>query len=604
MDNSLVIAGPGAGKTELLAQRACYLLETGICPHPKRILAISLKRDAAKNLSDRVTKRVGNELSRRFDSFTFDAFAKSILDRFRAALPADFMPTADYAIDFKLGNDRPFREIMEAEADPSAGLGMDTIQGFKASEFYRDYFTGMPLSPGKESDSLEALLSSRIWHTLLKSRTPSALNFHMIARLAQLLLRSNDDVLKALRATYAFVFLDEFQDTTTVHYSLVRTMFRNGPAVMTAVGDEKQRIMVWAGALKGVFGHFKKDFGATARGLKMNYRSAPELVRIQKHLIAALDPSATLPEASDDGADGNGECRVLAFQDEDRETSHLSGLIQRWLADERLQPRDICVLVRGRAEHYTTMLSHKLASAGVSSRIENDFQDLLVEPVVQTVLHAIKFATERRAPDSWEYLRSLWLQVRSYPEDESSAREAERELLGFRKALRPQLIDEPNVAEAADIVRQAVEFFGSSRLRATFAQYQQGGYFDEMVANCVKELGAARSRSANWAAAVEDFEGKNSVPIMTVHKSKGLEYHSVIFVGLEDSALWGFSSNKDEETCAFFVAFSRAKKRVLFTFCSRRPDPRNGRLTQQWRRTIAPLYALLKTAGITPEEMF
>ena len=50
--NNLVVAGPGAGKTELLAQRACYLLETNTCMNPKRILAISLKKDAASNLKE------------------------------------------------------------------------------------------------------------------------------------------------------------------------------------------------------------------------------------------------------------------------------------------------------------------------------------------------------------------------------------------------------------------------------------------------------------------------------------------------------------------------------------------------------------------------
>ena len=76
--NTLVIAGPGAGKTELLAQRACFLLETNQCPYPKKILAISFKRDAAYNLKERVLKRCGSDLAVRFESMTFDAFAKKI----------------------------------------------------------------------------------------------------------------------------------------------------------------------------------------------------------------------------------------------------------------------------------------------------------------------------------------------------------------------------------------------------------------------------------------------------------------------------------------------------------------------------------------------
>ena len=85
-NNKVVIAGPGAGKTELLAQRACFLLQTGILRSGSRILAISFKRDAAKNLKDRVGQRCDTEDAARFDSFTFDAFAKGLLDRFYPAL--------------------------------------------------------------------------------------------------------------------------------------------------------------------------------------------------------------------------------------------------------------------------------------------------------------------------------------------------------------------------------------------------------------------------------------------------------------------------------------------------------------------------------------
>lgn len=90
--NTLVVAGPGAGKTELLAQRACFLLETNTCRYPKKILAISFKKDAADNLKDRVELRCGKELASRFESKTYDAFAKEIVDRFKNSLDESYRP--------------------------------------------------------------------------------------------------------------------------------------------------------------------------------------------------------------------------------------------------------------------------------------------------------------------------------------------------------------------------------------------------------------------------------------------------------------------------------------------------------------------------------
>ena len=57
---------------------------------------------------------------------------------------------------------------------------------------------------------------------------------------------------------------------------------------------------------------------------------------------------------------------------------------------------------------------------------------------------------------------------------------------------------------------------------------------------------------------------------MTIHKSKGLEYSAVYFIGLEDSAFWNFRNRSEEERCAFFVAISRAKEAITFTFCKQR----------------------------------
>src|ERR1700694_318811 len=98
LSNTLVVAGPGAGKTELLAQRACFLLQTRLCAFPYRILAISFKRDAARNLAARVLLRCGSDLARRFDSFTFDSLAKRLLDHCIAGLPGPWRPTRDYEL--------------------------------------------------------------------------------------------------------------------------------------------------------------------------------------------------------------------------------------------------------------------------------------------------------------------------------------------------------------------------------------------------------------------------------------------------------------------------------------------------------------------------
>lgn len=90
---------------------------------------------------------------------------------------------------------------------------------------------------------------------------------------------------------------------------------------------------------------------------------------------------------------------------------------------------------------------------------------------------------------------------------------------------------------------------------------------------------------------------------MTIHKSKGLEYHTVVFLGLKDSAFGSFANQPTSDTCAFFVALSRAKHRVLFTFCHQRTTSPWHQGRQQAVSGIRPLYDILRDAGVEAHEI-
>ena len=131
---------------------------------------------------------------------------------------------------------------------------------------------GLPTNSGKPG-SMEA------------SRVP--LTFAMMGRLAGLLVTSNPMVRDALRLTYSHLFMDEFQDATQVQYDLAKAIFMDSDTLVTAVGDNKQQIMRWAMAMADPFTPFEADFNAQRTPLHNNYRSSPDLVRIQDVLAKA-----------------------------------------------------------------------------------------------------------------------------------------------------------------------------------------------------------------------------------------------------------------------------------------------------------------------------
>ena len=109
-----------------------------------------------------------------------------------------------------------------------------------------------------------------------------------------------------------------------------------------------------------------------------------------------------------------------------------------------------------------------------------------------------------------------------------------------------------------------------------------------MLDSAAEHLLESSIDDVKWSSALDAYEGIHAIPLMTIHKSKGLEYHSVIFVGLDDGAWWSFTNDQIEAIAGFFVAFTRAKQRVVFTYCAQRGT----------RTKIATLYKLLTSAGV------
>lgn len=586
--NSLVLAGPGAGKTELLAQRACFLLETGKCAHPRRILAISFKRDAAKNLKARIEKRSG-ERAQLFDSFTLDAFAKGVVDRFRLALSQDWRPKPGYDVLLRGLKRDEIREWFI-----SAGISRDKVQQKTDAQVQRifdqvSHGHVLPYS-GQPINETIRRLGLAWWREQLDMLpgTPS-LSFPMLNRLAAFLLRTNPKLTAALRATYSFVFLDEFQDTTAAQYDLIRSAFLGSQSVLTAVGDSKQRIMLWAGAMADVFETYVTDFDAERHQLVSNYRSAPELVLMQHFIAQAVESDSPIIESKRDSV---GSCAIWEFNSQEDEAETLAALIETGIREDKKEHRDFCILVRQRTSEMIEPLKTALGSRGIKLRDESQLQDLLVEPVAQFLLAILRLATRSRDPEAWNTLTHEIPNLFGFDQDIEAAKieEEARSLLRHTRA-------EINAGRTLDSLPNGlVSIVGESRFRSAHVQYKNGSYLTEMVNGLAAALRESVSSSQNAMGAVDDLIGIDVVPAMTIHKSKGLEFDTVIFLGLEDSQWWTFSTQAEEEKRGFFVAFSRAIARVYFTFS----DVRAGRWgpKEQEKEQIGALYRILLDAGV------
>ena len=510
--NLALTAGPGAGKTEMLAQRADFLLRTGACRYPKRILAISFKVDASQNLNARVRKRCGPELAARFDSYTFHAFAKRIIDRFRPVLTG--------------------RDAL----DPDYSIGKHRVQR-------------------------------------------RSITFDDMVPLAVQIVESSQIARKAIRQTYSHVFLDEFQDCTDTQYELIKISFQDTPVRLTAVGDTKQRIMGWAGALEGIFESYAEDFGAHPLNLYQNFRSMPRLRRMQNAMVRVMDPPAALDEA--DLAGDDGEIEILRFDSDDDEAEALADSMRDWIDDEGVNPSEIAVLVSKQQSLYCQKLRTAMEAKGVPYRDEDATQNLASEPVAKLIVDFLLVAAGQRQPGPFQRLLGLVVFGRGFDqENEYRARSRwNRFVETVKKRLAAEESDLADLDDLRAIVNELLDIVGRDAVVALSSEYADGAYLQQQIEATTDRAHTLLSQGEDPVTALGSFSGDQAVKIMSIHKSKGLEFDTVVVLGVEHQTFWG---DEEAERSAYFVGISRAKRRLYLTVCEERERPEGAKY---WKGT-------------------
>lgn len=565
--NVLVTAGAGSGKTEFLAQKATYLLQTSLCRSPMRILAISFKRDAARNLAERVGKRCPPEQARRFNSYTFDAFAKGLVDRFRAAIPDPYRPPKDYHIMM------PRRQDYEAFLDAHNFYGVSVQQLERAIAIAR-------LPVANTGSELQRAVAE-YWRNQYANHEDVTLSFPMLNRLVDLILRENPSILKALQLTYPFIFLDEFQDTTYAQFQLLHAAFFTGDARFTAVGDDKQRIMMWAGAMPDAFEQFEQTFDAQRISLISNWRSHEDLVRIQHVIARRIDPAVEEPEARAVRLVDGDVAAIWEFACEDDEADCLAQWIMHEVQVGNLEPHDVAILVRMRADDVEEQLSIRFESRGLRlrnvARTVGDIaiQDLLGENLTQILLRLLRLGAEARSPENWNAaLQDLQFLEAVDLADEIGLQRLQLRLQEFVRDIRQKLRRlDPVPSAAVEAAQAALDLIGIPVLQRAFPAYQRRSDFDRIWNGMVMLLQESLKHANTWSDALNEFVGLGQITLMTIHKSKGLEFHTMIFYGLDHKTWWSLTPDRMEELNSFFVAFTRAKQRAFFTLCMDRGQP-------------------------------
>lgn len=601
-----VTAGPGAGKSEFLAQRASYLLETGLCRPPRQILAISFKRDAAANLRRRVQTRLPSHAA-RFTSMTFDAFTKSIVDRFGGVLPPAWAMSGTYRIGF--ASQVEIRDFLGGIASTAPATFRDGIHQIRRDGFLTNLVGSYSLEvEPQDPATAEAYAVQQWWAQKYQGHSVPVVDFVMLNRLAELVIRSSSQLQRALTTTYPYVFVDEFQDTTYAQYSFLRSVFAGEGTAVTVVGDRKQRIMGWAGALTDAFAQFEHDFDAQAFELNWNFRSTQELVDLQHRFATRLATDSQRQVSQVVGEVGEVPIQVWSFSNAKFEAESIAAWIAADMEQSGRAPAEYGLIARQRVADLEPALARALVSQGL--KVRNDdalvgqvrLQDLLKDELSRLLIGLVRLGSVRGGqPQTWRDVTDTLARLAPNDGNREVGSKVEDELSDFLAQLRSWFGTTSLVADATGRQRpgfaeEVTETLVS--MLTAFVDYQgiaQKRILADRPEDLAVTLDAFKIRLADavrrvesWDEAAGAFTDDDAVPLLTIHRSKGLEYHTVFFVGLDGDQWWAHARDRIESTMAFFVGVSRAAERLIFTQCDER-GATDG---------IADLYEVLDQADV------
>lgn len=600
-----VTAGPGAGKSEFLAQRASYLLETGVCRSPQQILAISFKRDAAANLRRRVQARLP-EHAGRFTSMTFDAFTKSIVDRFKSLLPTAWAMSGTYRIGFT--SQVEVRDFLDNLARAAPAEFRSGIHGIPHASFITNIVGSYDLEaePQEPATSMEYAVQ-QWWAQKYQVHQVPTLDFVMLNRLAELIIRSSPQLQRALIATYPFAFVDEFQDTTYAQYSFLKSVFARQGTTVTVVGDRKQRIMGWAGALTDAFAQFEHDFDAQPFELTWNFRSTQELVELQHRFAKRLDPNSQQQLSQVVSQVGETPIQIWSFSSASLEAESIAAWIAADIERSGRLPEAYALIARQRVADLEPELAQALTVQGLKFRNDDAqighlrLQDLLKDDFVRLLMSLVRLGASRGGqPQTWREVTATLTRIGPTNRNREVGSNTDDMLADFLVQLRSWFAATPlaehTTGPVVDLTEQLTEaLVGKLTAFLKYDDIAQKRWFADRPEDLAVTLDAFKmrladvlGRVASWDQVASAFTDDEAVPLLTIHRSKGLEYHTVFFVGLDGDQWWAHARDTVESTMTFFVGVSRAAERLIFTQCDQR-GPTDK---------IADLYNQLTLAGV------
>jgi len=583
----LILAGAGAGKTKTITYRILHLIKKGV--GPDRILAITFTNKAAKEMRERLFKLIesdeGINLPVSFNEKPFVSTFHALGVHIIRENAQKFGLTRHFTIFDRSDSKRAVKNaIEEINLDPKQ-YEPNTI----LSIISREKGNAVNLEDFAKTVGNEYMreIIYKVWQKYeLALKKEKALDFDDLLLKAMELLRNDAAVRAHYQETWHYVHIDEYQDTNKVQYSIAK-LITGDRRNICVVGDVDQNIYSWRGAdIKNIL-NFEKDFaGSVMVMLEENYRSTQTILEVANHIIKK---NKNRFEKNLFTRKGAGE-KISLYQafDENDEARFAAEKIHK-LIGEGVDPREIAILYR--ANFQSRALEEAMLSRGIAYQVlgtkffdrkevkdvlcfirgslnRDSLSDLMriinVPPrgigkaSIAKIFSGMIDSMSSAHQEKWRQFSSILDSIKHKAETEKTS-----ELVKF--VLKVTGLED---SFRSDGTEEGLERLENVRELATLASKYDFMMPGEGVAKLLEDAALASDQD-------EMEEDNRAARLMTVHASKGLEFEYVFIVGLEQDLFphkamdsKGGKRDEEEERRLFYVAITRAKKKLFLSHAS------------------------------------
>ena len=591
----LILAGPGSGKTRVIAHRVAYLVRgCGVNPH--HIMAVTFTNKAAREMKERLEQLLGQAVE-ALTLGTFHAICARIL---RCEGKATGLNTGFVIYDDEDQLKLIKQSLQEINLDPKQYAPRALQSAISAAK-------SRLISPKGYAQQIQSYFEEvvqRVYQRYQQLLSQSgAVDFDDLLMKAVELFRNHPQILNRYQSRYLHILVDEFQDTNIAQYMLIKQLAGKHHNICV-VGDPDQSIYSWRFAdLRNILS-FEKDYPqAKVVFLEQNYRSTKTILEVASDVISAnvqRKPKDLWTEN-----EVGSPVAIIESYSEEEEAQSVASEIDKLISQEQMSLRDCAVMYRVNAQ--SRVLEETFMRYGVPYKlvggtrfyqrrevkdviaylrlIHNPHDNVSLTRIINVPGRGIGQGTLSQLR-AWarSHDTSLYDSLKQIVEEKTLSSRITQALAGF-VALIDELMPKSHELSLAELTNEILEHI---RYREYLLDKEVGG--EEKWENIMELKSVAKEynglpteealatflEKVSLVSDVDELDEKaDAVTLITLHQAKGLEFPVVFIVGMEEGILphrrsFDDPEEMEEERRLCYVGMTRAEKQLYLLHSYRR----------------------------------